>query len=185
MRAGLYLVIVALLMGSCSAERRLSRLLSNHPELMEVDTVETIAYRDTIIYRDTVIGILLPRDTVKSIDTILIECNEDSLFISNDTIKAETEIAIAYSWIDTYNQRASINLIIQNKESFQIKLDSVITERKYWETKYLEAIKTVKIKYCPLWKSVMAWVGVVFIILIIIGVILGVRNSFSFNWFNK
>lgn len=185
MKLGLYILVIVL-MGSCSAERRLSRILSNHPELMEVDTIETINYRDTIIYRDTVINIALPKDTVKLTDTLKIECKEDSLIIPMDTLMASTNIADARTWLNVSQGKIERHLEVINKDSLlQIKIDSLVKESYYWQTKYLESIKTVKIKECPKWKNIMSWIGIILSFIIIIGLFFGVRKAMSFDWFNK
>jgi hypothetical protein len=67
--------LVALVSISCSSEKRLSRLLSKNPHLIETDTV---------FFRDTVIVPGVKNDTVFSLERIL--SSRDTIIIQKDRL---------------------------------------------------------------------------------------------------
>lgn len=69
-----FTIFTGVLLFSCSPERKLNRLLSKHPHLIE---------RDTVFYKDTVIVQGVKKDTVFSLQNLL---RSDTLIIVKDRL---------------------------------------------------------------------------------------------------
>jgi len=95
MKNYLYILLLILLISSCSPQKRLHRLVKKHPELSRVDTIKI---QDTVIVpgikTDTVFSSSLLHDTVtitkENLQIKLIEIN-DTIYL-NANVKADTVI---------------------------------------------------------------------------------------------
>lgn len=101
-----YLVILIIILSSCSAQKRLDRLVKNHPELLQTDTtiVHDTLHTETIkadtIFKDTTYFRLL-RDTITVTNdrlTIRQYYHRDSIFIEGECLGDTIirEIAVPY-----------------------------------------------------------------------------------------
>lgn len=99
------LIVIAVILSSCSANQRLTRLVKQHPELLSKDT---LTVKDTVYIKenktDTVVSIQNLTDTLTiTKDRLVVKAivRHDSLFISGDC-KADTiykEIKVPYDRI--------------------------------------------------------------------------------------
>jgi len=95
-----YLVILLPLLFSCSAEKRLARLIKQHPELVKSDTVyKTINVISPVASVDTVFKTTVTKDTVVIKDhqlTVKYFNNGTTTYIKGvcDTVKTTVEVPV-------------------------------------------------------------------------------------------
>jgi hypothetical protein len=121
--------MIAIILVSCSPQRRLIRLLEKNPELQVYDTV----YMPGIIkYRDTVVKVKIPGDTVykESVEYIYEPWTDTGVwidpvsppFLNIPPVVNEVELAYSKAWVD---QNILKSLLIQKDSILKFKLDSV------------------------------------------------------------
>ena len=73
MRKIIYILAISVLLGACSAQQRLNRLLTNHPELHYVDTITKtihVVVHDTLIITPDTNSISLTLNDIVSMDSM-------------------------------------------------------------------------------------------------------------------
>lgn len=130
------LVILAIVLGvSCSPQKRLQRLLKNHPELVK---------KDTFRFRDTVIIEGLKADTVFDMKTLL---KHDTITIVKDNL----QIKVAYKDRKFY-------------VAGEIKRDTIIKERVIYQDK-IQYVKEAKKSVWSTWLGGVYCIGMIAVIL--------------------
>ncbi|KKK86500.1 hypothetical protein LCGC14_2762630 [marine sediment metagenome] len=113
-----YIVValIAVILVSCSPQRRLARLLERFP----LDTTSVVEYRDTTLYRDTTIYERILGDTIRRDIYIPIEIDlpDTSLKLMSTLAEASAGIRSNTLWLE----------LIQYDTVFQFILDSALVE---------------------------------------------------------
>jgi len=122
------------LLGSCTTERKVVRYVEKHPAILDlyISTDTLVLYERDTIYQDTTIIVYTPSDTVY--EEIPVEVPSG---ISSDTIRGETEFALAEAYISEGSLRLKL---IQKENRLEIQLDSVLIEYRNLEKLYSEKI---------------------------------------------
>jgi hypothetical protein len=136
-----------------------------YPVIASRDSIVIETRRDSIVYKDTTVFVIIPGETLH--DSILIPAQPGQIL--SDTLKLETSYALAVAYYKSPRVHLSL---FQNGIDLNIKLDSALLEKYYWKDKYINVLnqKVTREKYIPgvyrgaLW----AWVGVIFVLLILI-----------------
>lgn len=106
----LLIATIAIVLSSCSAERRLQRLLDKHPELIA---------KDTVVFRDTVITKEHSVDSIFSLKHIL---EHDTITVFKDKIKVR--IVNHNDSVYVYAKSSADTVFIEKK----IPVDKVINK---------------------------------------------------------
>lgn len=122
-------ILLVVILAACSPQKRLTRLLDNHPYLVSKDTVfkpGPVVYRDTTVFRE------VPGDTAY-IESTIVEYEpwdddgwwEDPIAppLNVPPVWVSTELATAKAWVERNVLKA---LLIQKDSVFRFKLDSAI-----------------------------------------------------------
>jgi len=158
------ILLIAVILSSCSPQKRLGRIIEKHPELIQADSIEKIVYRDTVIFLTDTVIVNLPPDTLY-LDTVIYFKKGFDL----DTVKIKKGIINAEIWYLESHLGTKIYLdstyIYQLQDS--LKLLRVIKEKTVNKTKYV----TIKEKSDnKLFLGIIG--GLFFVVLILGGIIL-------------
>lgn len=109
------------------------------------DTIIIEVSRDSIVYKDTTLIVTLPPVTIH--DSITVPCPEVPGYIP-DTVRAETEYAIAKAWLDPPVLMLRLD---QKRSILEFKLDSALKESYYWKEKYQTEKQTIikEVRHIP------------------------------------
>lgn len=134
-----------------------------YPEIIKekVYIHDTLYVVKDVIYRDTVVKWQVKKEVV----TKYIPIPVDEGFIS-DTVRGETNLAIAKAWIN----QAKLKLLIQNKEQeISYKIDSAvrIEKEKVKHLQMREEVKVREVKYIPGIYRWSMWFSVIVVITLI------------------
>jgi hypothetical protein len=161
------LLLFAVVLFSCSPQKRLNRIYSTHPDLKPTDKIEVVEKeRKVIVYRDTVINVpvleyVTRTDTIY--ETMRIEVPRN-VTIHTDTLFIESDLADAWGFIDANE----LNLGIKDKDTtLHIRLNNAIKESSYYKSRLEEKTTVVREKYVPRALKVFTWSF--FVLLILIG----------------
>jgi len=147
----LAVVLIAIALVGCSPQKRLTRLLDKHPELTNVEYIDTVIYKDTTVYVD------VPGETVTEKIKWPVPIN-----IPDTSIYART--AFSYAKASLTSNELDL-LLVQTDTMVIVKLDSVLVERIDTTTVFVEKVKQLPPK--PVYK-VGFWL---FLGLILVGLI--------------
>jgi len=141
-----YILFLCLLLASCSPQRRLTLLLTKHPEL--VDTTRVITYRDTTIYVP-----IVGTDTVYKESTI-----HDTITLSSGTAHATTFVV-----------HDTLKLFVwQSDSTYKYRIDSLKLEitncdlkiQDLEESKFVRAVKSLTL---PL--GIVAFIALIIVVI--------------------
>jgi hypothetical protein len=168
----LSILLAIILVSSCTTQRR---CLKKYPPEVKIERI----VKDTTIYSDTIIEYILPTDTVLRVklDTLYIPVGETFTYAS-DTLKAESNFAIAYTWLNLNQNTIQRSLKVVDKDTtLLIKLENAIRERDRLE----KILKTETYIQPPLKKHIrrikFQWLIYGLIIGFIIGLFINLRRK--------
>ena len=124
-----------------------------------------IVEKTNTVYKDTTIYVRVKGDTVYKTDTVVYT---EKGIMSLDTLKAETELALALSWVA--NSKLFLNLI-QKDTALKAKLDSVIRLQNTEKNEYREKIIVKEVTFIPWWAKALMALAIPTILFIIVSVI--------------
>jgi len=111
-----------------------------------IDTVIVIKDSVHIEYRDSLIPYALPPDTVEITHIDSIPITLPGPVIKTDTMIAENDFCIAYSWLTLYQRVMQRHLQLETKDTtLMFQLDSAVKESKYWHNQYTTITEKQKI----------------------------------------
>jgi len=151
------IICLALILASCSPQRRLARLLERHPL---PETHDTLYLPGETIYKDTTITRYLPGETV--VFDLLVDVPID---IPDTFLIAETTLATALAHLK--DNRLGLELI-QKDSVFKFLLEKAIRENR--DTVRIETVKEVPklIPPNPFWKNGFWVVGGLLVLMILL-----------------
>ena len=155
-----YLVILLLLLSSCSLEKRLAKYC---PLCVQKDSTTTV-----IQYKDTTIKI--PGETVYLEDTLYCDSLGNVLSTLNGVLRdKEGKIISLQTKLqnNVYTSKASVRTIYKTIKGNDVYHTKVVTK----------TLKPEKIKYIPWWVNFLAVVGGIVMIIILIYVIIKIVRS--------
>jgi hypothetical protein len=152
----LVLIAFATLSFSCVTQRRCN---AKFPPQTSVIIKDSIITKDTIIYRDKIVPYYIKGDTVFAEKKVPVT-------VDISPIWTQTEYASASAWVE--GSRLKLQLI-QKDQTIKIIIDSAFKEVSHWQEMYnnKEVTKVVTEKYIPKIVKVFAWIGGIFLVLVI------------------
>jgi hypothetical protein len=146
-------------LSGCVTQRRCTE---KFPPQISSDTFIKDSVRTETKYRDTTIYIPIPGKVVHDSIPIPIPCPEAKKIVS-DTIRTETEFAIAKAWIEGDELHIELE---QKDTSYKADIKNAIRERDYYKYLYEKSnTKQVQIvKHVPLFWRIAGWIGISFVI---------------------
>jgi hypothetical protein len=152
----LVLIAFATLSFSCVTLRKCN---AKFPPQTSVITKDSIITKDTIIYRDKIVPYYIKGDTVFAEKKVPVT-------VDISPIWTQTEYASASAWVE--GSRLKLQLI-QKDQTIKIIIDSAFKEVSHWQAMYnnKEVTKVVTEKYIPKIVKVFAWIGGIFLVLVI------------------
>lgn len=136
------LLIIALLLFSCSPQKRLSRLLTHHPELMQTDTMYV---NDTVIIDPYVIDTIF--DLPVMADTVIVEKEKIKVQVIKQPVPGKIRVVVERRTDTIYiNKPVYVNKIV-----YPIKDDSRWYDSLWF--KYICLIISILIIFMLLFKS--------------------------------
>lgn len=166
MKKILYILTAIILLGSCSAERRMARILYNHPELVE----------DTTMYIDTTIITPKQEDkktfTIEDLQALRVDSTAPTTTNnSNQPDSTKIHISVATDGCSasiTPNADGSFNLNLKQNP------DTIVIHKPYPVKKIItKTITKDKIVYqMNGFQKTFFWIGIILTIMIVTGIIL-------------
>ena len=170
----LHLVVLSIVLASCSPCKRLARKC---PPQIITEVKDSVVYRDTIIYRDRILEIKIPGDTVIVEKTVPVK---EDIF----PIRAENDYATASAWVESSKLKLEL---IQKEQVIKQILQNAEKETIYWKEKYQNEKQTViiKEKYIPKIYKVGLVVALCLIVIIGAGLYIKIKGSFITRLLNR
>ena len=141
-------ILIVLILASCSPQKRLGRLLERFPP----DTLVRIEHRDTTIYKDSTVYLEIPgKDSVVEVP------------LSYNEVFAHTD----YAWARAYIEDTTLGLELHQKDTLiKFVLDSVIVN--HHDTTFIKQTVLVDkpIPPKPFWKIGFLITGILLILII-------------------
>lgn len=164
------LIVIVLLLSSCSASWHIKKAIEKDPESFKSDTTITkIVFKtDTIITLDTIISIILPRDTVK-IDSLVFRTIRPSFKkITKKNGIITTEVSM-YKGVLKVNSFFDSSMVYNLRMKIRLK-DAKIRELITINTRNEVTIKNqeTKLKTFLNW---IKWIGISLGVLIVLSVV--------------
>jgi hypothetical protein len=78
-------ILALMLFTSCLTVKRIEKNCDKFAKVCVTDSKTVVEYRDTVIYKDRIVQVVLPKDTVKIVDTLYIEDNKCFLPLTKKT----------------------------------------------------------------------------------------------------
>ena len=165
----LTIIIVLVILSSCSASWHVKRAKWKDPSLFEVktETIINITKRDTLIRLDTLISIVLPRDTVTIEKLIPINRNFEKIVKKQGIITTEIEavkgLLKVNSYLDSsfiYNLQTEIrikNAIITNLKQVTKEQTITIEKQKSLIEGFKSNLKWILIVVCSVLVLGVGW----------------------------
>lgn len=146
-------ILIILTFASCVSQKRCN---SKFPP--QTVTIIKDSIRFETIYKDTTIFVTLPVQKVTVFDTVYIKNG----IVQFREVKASSNYADARAWIG----QNRLNLTVEDKDTtLQFRLDNALKMARYYEMKFNTEQKTLPPeKFVPKWVKVLAWIGVFFLI---------------------
>ena len=154
MRKIIYILAISVLLGACSAQQRLNRLLTNHPELHYVDTITKtihVVVHDTLIITPDTNSISLTLNDIVSMDSM-----------ANNDIVNEVQVNSSHSGASLQalgNGQFQLNTF--TKPDTVIIHDSIIKHVPVPVPTYITEteIKEVEVYKMKWYQETLCWIG--------------------------
>ena len=168
----LLILLIPLMVSSCSPQMRLTRLLERHPELMKTDTTTIVEYDTVVQYKLRIVPYYLPGSTLygERISYLPMRVPEPIL---PDTAVLENRFCLARSWVSLDGRKITNHLQLTQKDTIlQFRLDSALVETEYWKEKYVNITHDYQTKEKVKLKDKLEWFGWGVLVGLFTGVIL-------------
>lgn len=145
------LILTPFVFTNCATQKRCQRKFPP-----QIETRDSIVYRDSIVLKPVIIRDTIPGDTV----TVEVEIQvppgpcPDPEKITSREAKAETQYAVARAWL----QFGKVNLELRQKEQV---IERIIADAQkeayYWREKYQEKKEVQVVKFIPKFYTFTLW----------------------------
>ena len=175
MKKILYIVLIGSLLTACSAQQRLNRLLTKHPELKSIDTVmlnDTVYIHDTITTEPDTNSIKLTLQQILMMDSLANAAQNDPVESPSET-KLTTETEKAGAFLQATGDGQFLLGAYQKPDTFIIR-DTLYYSKPWLIPTYLTKTeyKEKEVYKMHWYQEMFAWIGLFAFLFVIVRVIL-------------
>jgi hypothetical protein len=165
MKPLIFLFFISFFIFSCSPAKRMHRLVTKHPDLIETK-IDTII-KDSIVYEDRIVEKIIPADTVYG-DTVYLPIGVQSIQDIYAIARAENDLSVAIAELKEGKLTATV---ITKLSRLEFKLDSAIVKHHKLTTINKTVYVTVEVP--PKWakfyrRGFFILIGLIMVVIVVL-----------------